>query len=255
MPLPARPGTARGRRAFAILAIAFAALASPAARAAAACEAVTSAVDARQQKWLRGLVREVALREGVDPLALEALGITETGLRPSVGRACELGAFQVMQSWARVFQLDSPALLSDPRINAIAAARIYKAGWRRWKPRYAQLGRNRAMRAAGWTAATLDRESFAALAYNWGRAPSAFAHQADLREVPIPPSSAAYAVRFSRALQQARQLVRRMARHARQARPARQARKTSLELRRWRAGSDTPRGPSPSSRAGARAAS
>ena len=204
-------------------------LAAPPARAADRCQAVASAPDARQQQWLRALVREVALQERVEPAALEALGLTETGLRPAVGLACELGPFQVMRSWARVFRLDSPALLWDPRINAIAAARIYQAAWLRWEPRFARLGRNRALRAAGWRAAALDRESFAALAYNWGKAPFLFARTGNLRVVAIPASSARYAVRFSRALREARQ--------------------------RARAGSGTPRAPPPSSRAGARAAS
>jgi len=171
------------------------------------CAAVSGPLvpeDPRLRQWLRRLVHEVARSEGVDPVALEALGMVETDLRPMVGRACELGPFQVMPSWAAVFQLDSPALLWDPRINAIAAARIYKAGWRRWEARFAQAGRNRALRAAGWRSASLDRESFAALVYNWGKAARTFARASDLRAVPIPASTAAYAVRFSRALREAR---------------------------------------------------
>ena len=163
--------------------------------------------DPRLREWLRGLVHEVALEEGVDPHALEALGMTETALRPSLGRACELGPFQVMPWWARVFQLDSPWLLWDPRINAIAAARIYRSGWLRWNERFAKAGSNRALRAAGWRG-RLDRETFAALAYNWGKAPSAFLQAKDLRRVPIPRSVAAYALRFSAALREARQRAR-----------------------------------------------
>jgi hypothetical protein len=110
-----------------------------------------------------------------------------------------------MPAWAEVFRLDSVALLWDPRINAIAAARIYKAAWQRWDPRFAKAGQNRVLQAAGWRGHSLDRESFAALAYNWGRAPRQFARAADLREVAIPASSAAYAVRFNRALREGRQ--------------------------------------------------
>jgi len=163
--------------------------------------------DPRLREWLRGLVHEVALEEGVDPHALEALGMTETTLRPSLGRACELGPFQVMPWWAGVFQLDSPWLLWDPRINAIAAARIYRSGWLRWNARFAKAGWNRVLRAAGWRG-RLDRETFAALAYNWGKAPSAFLQAKDLRLVPIPASVAAYALRFSVALREARQRAR-----------------------------------------------
>jgi len=161
--------------------------------------------DPRLREWLRRLINDVARKEGVDPAALEALAVTETDLRPSIGKACELGPFQVSQSWAKVFGLPSAELLWDPRINAIAAARIYKAGLRRWVPRYASAGRNRALRAAGFRPATLDRASFAALAYNWGRAPLAFSLVADLRSVLIPASSAAYTVRFNRALREAKE--------------------------------------------------
>jgi hypothetical protein len=161
--------------------------------------------DPRLREWLRRLIHDVARKEGVDPAALEALAVTETDLRPSIGKACELGPFQVSQSWARVFQLPSVELLWDPRINAIAAARIYKAGLRRWVPRYAAAGKNRALRAAGYRSAKLDRATFAAIAYNWGRAPLAFSQAADLRDVAIPASSASYAVRFSRALREAKE--------------------------------------------------
>ena len=163
--------------------------------------------DPRLREWLRGLVHEVAREEGVDPHVLEALGMTETALQPALGRACEVGPFQVMPWWAGVFRLDSPQLLWDPRINAIAAARIYKAAWRRWDARFARAGSNRVLRAAGWRG-PLDRETFAALAYNWGKAPQAFAQAADLRTVPIPASTASYALRFSQALREARQRAR-----------------------------------------------
>jgi len=163
--------------------------------------------DPRLREWLRALVHEVAQEEGVDPHVLEALGMTETALQPALGRACEVGPFQVMPWWAGVFSLDSPQLLWDPRINAIAAARIYKAAWRRWDARFARAGANRVLRAAGWRG-PLDRETFAALAYNWGKAPQAFAQAADLRTVPIPASTASYALRFSQALREARQRAR-----------------------------------------------
>jgi hypothetical protein len=155
--------------------------------------------DPRQREWLRGLAHDIARREGVDPLALEALGANETDLRPSLGRDCELGPFQVMPNWAAIFKLDSAELLWDPRINAIAAARIYKSAMRRWKPEYAILGKNRTLVAAGWRG-PLTRASFAALLYNWGGGARAFAHASDLRTVAIPASTAIYAVRFNRLL-------------------------------------------------------
>jgi hypothetical protein len=162
------------------------------------------APDPRLREWLRRLIHDVARKEGVDPAALEALAVTETDLRPAIGKACELGPFQVSQQWARVFGLASPELLWDPRINAIAAARIYKAGLRRWVPRYAGAGKNRTLRAAGFREKSLDKASFAALTYNWGRAPLAFSLAPDLRTVRIPASSADYTVRFNRALREAK---------------------------------------------------
>jgi hypothetical protein len=171
------------------------------------CAAVAGpqgSADPRLREWLRRLIHDVARNEGVDPAALEALAVTETDIRASIGKACELGPFQVSQQWARVFRLPSVELLWDPRINAIAAARIYKAGLRRWVPRYAFAGKNRTLRAAGFRGASLDRATFAALAYNWGRAPLAFSLAPDLRSVAIPASSAAYAVRFNRALREAK---------------------------------------------------
>jgi hypothetical protein len=159
--------------------------------------------DPRLREWLRSLVHEVAREEAVDPHVLEALGMTETSLRPSLGRSCELGPFQVMPWWAQVFGLTSPWLLWDPRINAIAAARIYRSGWLRWNERFAKAGWNRTLRAAGWRG-RLDRETFAALAYNWGKAPRAFLQAQDIRLVPIPASAAAYALRFRDALREAR---------------------------------------------------
>jgi hypothetical protein len=159
--------------------------------------------DPRLREWFRALVHQVAREEGVDPYALEALGMTETTLRPWLGRACEVGAFQVMPWWAGIFRLERPELLWDPRINAIAAARIYKDAWRRWDDRYAHAGKNRALRAAGWRG-KLDRATFAALTYNWGKAPAVFAQASDLRTVAIPASVAAYALRFSVALREAR---------------------------------------------------
>ncbi|HYY53379.1 MAG TPA: transglycosylase SLT domain-containing protein [Myxococcales bacterium] len=161
----------------------------------------------RLREWLRALVHEVAREEGVDPHVLEALGMTETALQPALGPACEVGPFQVMPWWAGVFRLDSPQLLWDPRINAIAAARIYKAAWQRWDARFARAGANRVLRAAGWRG-PLDRETFAALAYNWGKALKAFAQATDLRTVSIPASTASYALRFSQALREARQRAR-----------------------------------------------
>src|SRR2546429_623501 len=59
--------------------------------------------DPRLREWLRALVHEVAHEEGVDPHVLEALGMTETALQPALGRACEVGPFQVMPWWAGVF--------------------------------------------------------------------------------------------------------------------------------------------------------
>ena len=159
--------------------------------------------DPRLREWLRNLAHEVAVEEGVEPEALEALGMTETTLQPSLGRACELGPFQVMPWWAGVFGLDSPWLLWDPRINTIAAARIYKAAWRRWEDRFAKAGSNHVLRAAGWRG-RLDRETFAALAYNWGKAPLVFSRAANLRLLQIPASAAAYALRFRNALREAR---------------------------------------------------
>jgi hypothetical protein len=159
--------------------------------------------DPQLREWLRRLVHEVALEEGVDPHVLEALGMTETKLQPSLGRSCELGPFQVMPWWARVFGLASPWLLWDPRINAIAAARIYKSAWLRWDKRFAKAGLNRVLRSVGWRG-ELDRETFAALAYNWGKAPRVFSQARDLRAVEIPASAAAYALRFRNALREAR---------------------------------------------------
>ena len=43
--------------------------------------------DPELREWLRALTHEVAREEGVDPHALEALGMTETALQPSLGRA------------------------------------------------------------------------------------------------------------------------------------------------------------------------
>src|SRR2546428_332706 len=72
---------------------------------------------------------------------------------------------------------------------------------------FAHAGKTRAGRGGGWRG-SLARWTFAALAYNWGRAPQAFAQATDLRTVPIPASAAAYAVRFSQALRQAREKAR-----------------------------------------------
>jgi hypothetical protein len=179
------------------------------------CSQATWPGDPALREWMRTMVHDVARSEAVDPLALEALGVVETDLRPAVGASCELGPFQIMPMWAAVFELDSPWQLWDPRINAIAAARIYKSGLRRWNERYATAAHNAALRAAGFRGRSLDKETFAALAYNWGQAPVAFSRARDLRQVAIPASTAAYAVRFSRT------------------------------LRGLRAGSGTPRGQSP----------
>src|SRR5712691_2487041 len=97
------------------------------------CSQATWPDDPPLREWLRNLVHDVARSEAVDPLALEALGVVETDLRPAVGASCELGPFQVMPMWAAVFELDTPWQLWDPRINAIAAARIYKSGLRRMR--------------------------------------------------------------------------------------------------------------------------
>ena len=201
-----------------VLAAAVASVGRLAAAPQADCSSVSGAQapdDPRLREWLRRLVHEVARKEGVDPIALEALGMVETELRPMVGRACEIGPFQVMPAWAEVFRLDSVALLWDPRINAIAAARIYKAAWQRWDPRFAKAGGSRALQAAGWRGRSLDRESFAALAYNLGRAPAQFARASDLRDVAIPASSAAYAVRFNRVLREGQKRAAVVAQRAR----------------------------------------
>jgi hypothetical protein len=155
--------------------------------------------DPALHEWLKALAHDVARAEGINPLELEALGANETDLRPSLGRDCELGPFQVMPRWAAIFKLDSAEMLWDPRINAIAAARIYKSGMKRWKPEYARLGKNRTLIAAGWRG-PLNKASFAALLYNWGGAARAFAHADDLRTVGIPQSTALYAVRFNKLL-------------------------------------------------------
>src|SRR5207245_11478792 len=89
------------------------ALASRAGAAAVSepCAAASGAQgpdDPELREWLRALVHEVAREEGVDPYALEALGMTETTLQPALGRSCELGPFQVMPWWAGIFRLDSP---------------------------------------------------------------------------------------------------------------------------------------------------
>jgi hypothetical protein len=190
------------RTALAALALAGAAFSSKALADDPRCALISGPYgekDERQHEWLRALTHDVAKREGVDPLALEALGENETSLRPSLGRDCELGPFQVMPGWAAVFKLDSAEQLWDPRINAIAAARIYKSGLRKWRAEYAGLGKNRALVAAGWRG-PLTKATFAALLYNWGAGARAFARAADLRTVAIPASSAAYAVRFNRVL-------------------------------------------------------
>ena len=69
-------------------ALAFAAAIASAGRLAAApqadCSTLTGAQapsDPRLREWLRRLVHEVARKEGVDPIALEALGMVETELR------------------------------------------------------------------------------------------------------------------------------------------------------------------------------
>jgi hypothetical protein len=155
-----------------------------------------------QHESMRKLVHEVARAEGVEPAALEAIAMVETGLRPAVGYDCELGPFQVMQFWARVFHLGSPAQLWDLRVNATAAARIYKAALKRWRPRYAALGRNKALRKAGFRGKRLDKQSFAALVYHWGGAPAALA-SADPATMSMPSSAARYAVRFKSQLARA----------------------------------------------------
>src|SRR3954463_2841047 len=152
---------------------------APPGQSGAAVAGPQGSADPHLRAWLRRLIHDVAHKEGVDPAALEALAVTETDIRPSIGKACELGPVQVSQQWARVFRLPSAELLWDPRINAIAAARIYKAGLRRWVPRYASAARNRTLRAAGFRGTSLDRATFAALAYNWGRAPLAFSLAVD----------------------------------------------------------------------------
>ncbi len=156
-----------------------------------------------QHASMRRLVHEVARVEGVDPAALEAIAMVETGLRPAVGLDCELGPFQVMQFWAGIFQLASPSLLWDLRINATAAARVYKAAFARWRPAFAALARNPALRKAGFRGRALDRATFAAMAYHWGRAPKALEGH-DAAHAALPASAARYAVNFKRELAAAR---------------------------------------------------
>lgn len=142
------------------------------------------------------LVRRVALAEGVDPDALVALGMTETGLRPALGNDCEVGHFQIMPWWAGQFGLPSAAWLWDLEIGATAAARIYGAGVMSWVDRYARAGRSACLVQAGWRAGALDRATYGAVVYNWGRARRAFARVPDARLVDMPDSTCAYAVRF-----------------------------------------------------------
>ena len=182
-------------------------LASPAFAGGEACRGVAGIYGPKpttaQHASMRKLVHQVAAAEGVDPAALEAIAMVETGLRPAVGLDCELGPFQVMQFWSPIFQLASPALLWDLRINATAAARVYKAALARFRPRFSQLAKNPALRRAGFRGQKLDALTFAALAYHWGAAPKVLASR-DPATSKIPASAARYAVEFKRQLAAAR---------------------------------------------------
>jgi hypothetical protein len=168
---------------------------------AAPCEAWAGPLSRRpsaaELETLRAHTHEVAKREGVDPHALEAIAMIETGFVPSIGAHCELGHFQIMPSWARVFELDSPARFLDVRVGAVAAARIYKHGWLRWQPRFKGMKNHRCTGSG-------DRLVFAALVYNYGKTAKILDEARDLRTVDLPKSACAYARRFSKALKEAR---------------------------------------------------
>ena len=159
---------------------------------------------AREAAEVRRFVHAVARREGVDPYALEAIGMVETGLRPAIGAACELGAFQIMPSWSETFQLASPAYFYDLRVGAVAAARVYKHGLERWRPRYAGLAKHRCLRGAGLSARKLERLVFGAATYNYGKLPELANNATTLGATPIPDSTCRYVARFERELAAAR---------------------------------------------------
>jgi hypothetical protein len=163
---------------------------------------LTRAPNAAELQMIRRFVHDVARREGVDPYALEAIGMVETGFIASIGAHCEVGHFQIMPRWAPVFRLDSPRDFFDPRVGAIAAARIYRHGWQRWQPRYERLGGHRCF--GGAKKSKLDRLVFSALVYNYGRAPRDLAKAKDLAKVELPSSACAYARRFKTELARAR---------------------------------------------------
>src|SRR5262245_56486310 len=111
------------------------------------CESIAGPVarvptEAEREK-LRKLVHQIPRDEDVDPHALEAIAMVETGFVPSIGEHCEIGHFQIMPRWASTFRLERPELFFDPRIGAIAAARLYKHGWQRWQDRYTALAANK----------------------------------------------------------------------------------------------------------------
>ncbi len=152
----------------------------------------------------RRIIHQTALREGVDPHALEAIAMVETGIRPAIGGDCEIGPFQIMPFWAKEFGLSSPWYFWDLQTAATAAARIYRAGWDRWRPQYAAVGRNVNLDKAGFKPSTLDRATFASMSYNWGSAAKSFSKADNLTTVHIPKVTCRYAVRFQQELAQAR---------------------------------------------------
>lgn len=153
---------------------------------------------------LRALTHEIARREDVDPYALEAIAMVETGYVLSIGEHCEVGHFQIMPRWASTFRLDSPRLFFDPRIGATAAARLYKHGWHRWQERYAKLAANKCFGGKKLAGRALDRLVFSALVYNYGRAPLILSESKNLGTVSLPDSACQYARKFALELKRAR---------------------------------------------------
>ena len=152
----------------------------------------------------RALIHGVARQEGVDPYLLEAIGRTETGLRPALGGSCEVGHFQIMRFWAKTFGLASADLFWDLRVGATAAARILKHAGGRWRPGFAVASSNPRLRRAGLPPGGFDAYTFAAMTYNWGGAAKAFERSRDPRRLALPAGPCRYVVRFRRQLAAAR---------------------------------------------------
>ncbi len=205
--------------------------AAAARRCAGRARAYGSVPKGSELEAIRSLVHSVARQEGVDPYLLEAIGRTETGLRPALGTSCEIGHFQIMPFWARTFGLASPDLLWDLRVGATAAARILKHALGRWKPGFAAAENNRKLKAAGLPRGEFDAYSFAAMTYNWGGAAGGggkgpgpppppkpcppftytggvpagpFLMARDPRRMKLPSGPCRYATRFRRHLKAAR---------------------------------------------------